>query len=89
MSYIEGGNEGVEDVPADPAADHGAECAPGTEDVVGKTMELSLGAGCRSPRERAEPEAGGGGLRAGISLWRWWGSRAWRRRSSRGSTGGC
>lgn len=59
MSYIEGGNEESKTFPATQPLIMRYECAPGTEDVVGKTMELSLGAGVADPPASAEPEAVG------------------------------
>jgi pre-mRNA-processing factor 19 len=55
MSYIEGGNEETKTFPATQPLIMRYTCAPGTEDVAGKTMELSLGAGVTDPPASVDP----------------------------------
>lgn len=55
MSYIEGGNEETKTFPATQPLIMRYTCTPGTEDVAGKTMELSLGAGVTDPPASVDP----------------------------------
>jgi len=73
MSYIEGGNEETKTFPATQPLIMRYTCTPGTEDVAGKTMELSLGAGVTDPPASVDPTnvgvaAAGGELVAVVGL---------------------